>query len=402
MSHKNRENNLEREVFAGLNLPHSQIQPHHGGLKHETLIIPSTSQVNSFNGSMIVFDIKEKSLVIDDISLQFNINPIGGLSNQGTNYPRFVNQWEFFTRIEYVVNNVVLDTQYSTELFLLNQLFNDEPNRIMENALGSNYSDDLRNAQKAAGTNDYIIKLKSFFRQAKWLCLNENHTIQLRVYLKTSSDVVIVDPSALNTGTPSTSINYSNVVIKAIKLPSNLIQTKYMELSKRNFHYLFWDTRYQTNTLASGIQQASIVLSSITGRCPYLFFVVRNTGQGNSNATINQFLQLKNFTILDAGGASLVGGQLISDTLNLEHAVNWSLSQYQLEDYAYVYVWSFSKHPSDAHHTGKALGHHEFKGSEQLQIQFNSPTQNSVVVDIYAATECVVEQSHHTVRKLIL
>ena len=94
-THKNKsELHLERRNESGLYLPVSQSKQHHAGLKHETLIIPSTSQVSSFNGAMIIFDIKEKHLLIEDVALQFNVSSISGRTGDSTNYPRFVNQWE--------------------------------------------------------------------------------------------------------------------------------------------------------------------------------------------------------------------------------------------------------------------------------------------------------------------
>ena len=396
--HKHNGHHTNRVNHSGLNLPIEQAKEHPSGFKHETLIIPSTSQVNSFNGSMIVFDIREKNLIIDDISLQFNVNAISGWTDANNAYPYFCNSWEWITRIEWVVNNTVIDTQYPTELFIKQQLFTEERERQIDNYIGSPYNNTGMARSKASETSDYIIKLKSFYKVVKLPVLTENHLTQMRVYLKQTNDVVVTSGSG--TGTPSASINFANVIVKAIKLPAHIIQKQHNELMKKSFHTLFWDTRYQTNQLSSGITNASIVLSSITGRCPYLFFVVRYSGFGAS--TVNNFLPIKNFAILDAGGASLVGGQLISDTVNTENSTTWSLSQFQLEQDKYVYTWAFSSDVIRAFHSGCALSSHEFKGAEQLQIQFNQATGDPIQVDIFASIECLLEQKHNTIRKLIL
>ena len=132
--HKNHGHHTHRKTHSGLHLPIEQAEEHPSGFKHETLIIPSTSQVNSFNGSMIVFDIREKNLIIDDISLQFNVNAITGWSDAATqSYPYFCNSFEWITRIEWVVNNTVIDTQYPTELFIKQQLFTEERERLIDN-----------------------------------------------------------------------------------------------------------------------------------------------------------------------------------------------------------------------------------------------------------------------------
>lgn len=396
--HKKHSNhNHHRRSENGLNLPIEQAEPHESGLKHETLIIPSTSQVNGFNGSMVVFDLKEKNVIIKEIALQFNINPITGWTDNTANYPRFCNQWEFITRIEYVINNVVIDTQYPTELFIKSQLFTEERERQIDNYIGSPYNNESYAATKATAINDYIIKLKSFYNVVKPMILNDAHTTQLRIYLKNMNDVIV---KTTGTGTATTSINFSNLIVKAIKLPAHIIQKNHQDLMKKPFHTLFHDVRYQTNVLSSGISNATIVLSSITGRCPYLFFVVRNSGFDSNG--VNTFLKLKNFAILSASGENIVGGQPISDTVNLEHSTQWSLSQYQLEANSYVYTWSFSSDCVEAFHTGKALSSHSFVGAEQLQIQFDSATSNAVQVDLWAQTECLLEMKHNTVRKLTL
>jgi hypothetical protein len=86
--HKHHSNhNHHRRSENGLNLPIEQAEAHEAGLRHETLIIPSTSQVSGFNGSMVVFDLKEKNVIIKEIALQFNINPITGWTDNTSNYP---------------------------------------------------------------------------------------------------------------------------------------------------------------------------------------------------------------------------------------------------------------------------------------------------------------------------
>ena len=395
--HKNHGHHSHRVNHSGLHLPIEQAEEHPSGFKHETLIIPSTSQVNSFNGSMIVFDIREKNLIIDDISLQFNVNAITGWTDNNNAYPYFCNSFEWITRIEWVVNNTVIDTQYPTELFIKQQLFTEERERLIDNYIGSPYNNPGQAKAKASETSDYIIKLKSFYKVVKLPVLTENHLTQMRVYMKQANDVIV---KTTGTGTATASINFANVIVKAIKLPAHHIQKQHQEMMKKSFHTLFWDCRYQSNQLSSGITNATIILSSITGRCPYLFFVVRNSGFGANG--VNTFLPIKNFQILDAGGTSLVGGVAVSDVVNTENSTRWSLSQYQLENNAYVYTWSFSSDVIRAFHSGCALSSHEMKGSEQLQITFNQATEDPVQVDIFASTECLLEQKHNTIRKLIL
>ena len=58
----------------GLNIPASQDThvPHH--LKHEIVVVPSTS--SPAWGSYFVFDFKEKALTLHKIAIQFNVSPM--------------------------------------------------------------------------------------------------------------------------------------------------------------------------------------------------------------------------------------------------------------------------------------------------------------------------------------
>ena len=88
----------------GLNLPTHQVTSFGSDeIRHETIIIPSTSQV-AF-GSYYVFDFKEKGLLLHDVALNFNVSAISGLTGSVANYPNFVPSFFWFTRIEIVINN---------------------------------------------------------------------------------------------------------------------------------------------------------------------------------------------------------------------------------------------------------------------------------------------------------
>ncbi len=66
-----------RNNCLGLNLPQRQVFTVPANLKSKVGIIPSTSIPNW--GSYFIFDVKERNVIISDITLNFNIGSITGL-----------------------------------------------------------------------------------------------------------------------------------------------------------------------------------------------------------------------------------------------------------------------------------------------------------------------------------
>jgi hypothetical protein len=50
--------------------------------------------------------------------------------------------------------------------------------------------------------------------------------------------------------------------------------------------------------------------------------------------------------------------------------------------------------------SGKIYNHHNFIGSEQLQINFNSALSSSVQIDIYAQVNAYIKSSINDVKKI--
>ena len=94
----------------GLNIPEYQYSSIAENVRHETVIIPSTSQV-AF-GAYSIFDFKEKACLLNDIVLQFqvsNLNITSSTTDLQYTSPRLTPCWNWFTRIEIVQNNQIID-----------------------------------------------------------------------------------------------------------------------------------------------------------------------------------------------------------------------------------------------------------------------------------------------------
>ena len=105
----------------GHNVAHSQHinVPH---MKHESIIIPSTSAPSW--GRYFVIDFRERNFILHDITLQFNVSALTGYTSTNTTFPRYTPAYFWFSRIEIVQNNNVIDTVYANQQFITNQSFN--------------------------------------------------------------------------------------------------------------------------------------------------------------------------------------------------------------------------------------------------------------------------------------
>jgi hypothetical protein len=164
--------------------------------------------------------------------------------------------------------------------------------------------------------------------------------------------------------------------------------------------YQFSELRIGNYTVAAGATNTSIILSSLVGPVAYLYFVVRSSNATGDNYF--NFQAIKDFAILDSGSTNIVGGQNIPSSLALTvYNRDYLRSSYTVESpNNYVYMYSFSASPSDNAWSGKHYNHHNFIGSEQLQINFNSALGSSVQIDVYAQVHAYIRSSATDVKKI--
>ena len=127
---------INRVSANGLNIPSHQASVEVSNVKHEYITVPSTSQV-SF-GAYSVFDFREKACLLNELILRFDVPGIisSSIDTTGTKedlrdgwirfksmFPRLSPAYFFFSRIELVMNNNIIDTIYGVEQFIKNQLF---------------------------------------------------------------------------------------------------------------------------------------------------------------------------------------------------------------------------------------------------------------------------------------
>jgi len=397
----------KRDFSMGINVSKSQKTDTPVGLQPEILQIPSSSQP-AF-GSYCVFDIKQKNIILHDVALVVNTTALTGLTG-GTN-PRLSSAYFWWTRIEAVVNGVILDTYYPTQQFVLNQILNSNSDRIMVNNGVGNYASATQRALMAAtaGSN-YIVNLHTIFNEAHLALLTDSHNVQLRVYFDTVANIVVAGGA---TGTGAVSINFANLVCKTTKLPPDVAQNRLALMNTQPEHNLYHDLRYGIFNINSGVTSSQIVLSSITGKVAFIFFTVKNVNAlaGDGAFTYNK---ISGFSLLDSTSSNITSGQVISDALSLNYLSQyWTNSSYLSEtatgsnsqgtivnNGSNIYLWSFSSDPMNALSTGRLLSSREFKGAEQLQLFYTSSLATNVQVEVYAMCESILEQGSMTIKKL--
>ena len=386
----------------GLNIPASQHTSVPSGLKHETVIIPSTSQPSW--GSYFVFDFKEKALTLHNITLQFNVSAIGGLPG-GTSL-RYTTAYQWFNRIEIVINNQVIDTIYPEQQFLLNNLFVSDEKRTIVNTASGSYSNPTQRISLALGTTDYYVNLWTFFNQSHLSLLYPKDDLQLRVYMDTFVNNFAY--STLGTGNTTanatSTINFANLICSITRLNSEVNSSKMLHLSKQIEHYKFSELRYGTFASNAGGTNYTYVLNSIVGKVDYLIFVVRNTALLNQDNQF-RFNQILNFSILDSSSTNITGGQALASTYALTLlSKDWVQSTYLTEsaNNSNAYLYSFGADPTSTAKAGASFNHWHFQGNEQLQIQFASATTAAFQVDLYAHIQAAIEVAPSYVKKITL
>ena len=396
----------------GLNLHYSQ-HVDIPDFRHETVIIPSTSAPNW--GSYFILDLKEKGCIIHDLALQFTASAISGYTNSSP-YPHYNPAIFWFTRLEIVINNTVIDTVYPIELFLHEQMFQqDEKRRLVNNAMGPYDSATVRYALSSTSTQ-YTVHLWTFLSQTHIPLIHPKDDIQLRVYMDTLANVV--NAGSL-TGTPSSTLS-CNLIAKLSRMPASSIQMKHQELSRVPHHFKFLESKYGTFSLqavAAGAQ-STIVLTPFVGSVSYMLFTVRyssisgtttvpNTGDGQYT-----YQPITNFAILDNSSTNIVGGVSLASNYVLEYLhKDWIKSSYSAEvanngggvnNNAYAYLYSFGADPIESATTGVTYNAHQFRGNEQLQITFAAQAYSNVQIDVWCLCEAALEVTSTYVKKISL
>ena len=416
---------------SGLHVPEYQYVNIASNVKQETVIIPSTSQV-SF-GAYSTFDFREKSLLLNDLVLQFQVMNLScGTQVAANNLPRLYPCFNWFTRIEIVQNNQVIDTIYPQANFLLHQCFLADEDRILTNIGAGNYASASQLFQKTRTVGEYwYLPLWTYFKTSHIPFLYPKDDLQIRLYMDQLVNCVFYDSTVTGSTLPSATLT-CNLIANITRLGQDVNLYRLQALNRQVEHYKFLELRYSTYAITAGTPNITLVMNAITGNVSFLYCIVRNANfqqQSNQNpasnsvafnSTIaandpNQYLPIVNFSILDSTSTNITGGQPVPLSLMQYYlGRKWITSSYyndtrnlftsstsNILPTSNAIMYSFADSPADAVTSGQFTGAFRFTGSEQLQLLFAS-TPGNIVLDIYAFVESVVEVSPTYVKKLNL
>jgi len=458
-----------RTIVSGFNLPSKQANFHPSGMQQEISIIPSTSNCN-WSG-LTILDLKNKNIEIKNISLQFNLSGLGhnmgGLTYTGKNVvsrvlnhhvdtvpsvpanpnavppiafipevpgydvyddvlgpsqselPYLVPGVGFFSRIEIVQNNIILDTYFPSQQFILQNIIYSDKERVSNNNAMGNYNSVAQRQFKCAqSTSEYLVHLRTFIDQSRISILSNSHEIQLRLYMANLSDIVVIpigdDKAPCWSGAPQINVSCSAVVHQNNINANGLALLRSQAMSKMPHHSLFHDIRFGLYNSVAGAVNQRLVLTSIVGKISHFFFVLRKDLTG-PNAF--KYSPIHTWELLNNGGTNIIGGSVLSTITTKKLLSKISKSTYHNEtpdnsnitgtiqdNGAYVYFWSFAeaKYSVEALENGVAYGSHTFTGNEILNIHFLPDNKTPFTIEVYAYCENILEHSLTHVKKITL
>lgn len=387
----------ERVEIEGYNLPISQSITLNSDVKHETLLIPSTSQP-AFSGFFSIH-LRERNVIIHNASLQFVLSNIGGTSIAGYFTPAYF----FYTKIEILSGGVVLDTIYNTETFLRTNTLHQDEDRLSMNASAGMYNNIAQRTalSSTALPNTFVVCLSSLIDQYRLNLLYNSHALEFRVYMDSLSNIF-----TLTTGSNlSCTILSATLVAKITRLDQSSALEKMNSMSENPFDNIFHETLVSSSVVPLGLTTTTIVLNQFVGNLSHFIFTIRPLATASSGIGFYTFTQIASFALLDSGGSTISGtitGALAS-TLNRD----WIASSYNVENSlvpsldsnANFYMWSHSPDVVSALRNGLSLGSKRYTGSEQLVITFGSTLVAPVVVEVYGYREAFMETSLMGIKK---
>ena len=380
-----------------LNIAGSQHSGFPRNLNHVVLSIPSQSAF-SF-GSQSIIDFKVKNIKVHDLTLAFNTSSLTGITANGT-YPILNPAYFWFSKLEILINNNVIDTIYPDHQFILSNLYSSDEDRLLNNYSSGSY---LSNTSRYTLTNSggsWYVSLKTLFNQTHMAILSQSHEVQIRITMQNLSNLLTLGGL---TGTPSVTINNVQLLARVTQLDANMSQRLLVEQAKIPRHSLFLQTRYQSFVIQSGVSTSTFVLTGIVGSIHSLNFILRPT-TGLVGSSAYSYTAIKDFQILDSGGTNINGGAVIPSTFNLTQQQKWwGESTFPAEGFAgtnnsYAYMYSFSVDPASAFKNAQHLTTKLFTGNEQLIINYVSALSGTYQLDVYALVEQAIEQSNGYVK----
>ena len=191
--------------------PHQLSKIPRNAYEHQTIV--TVSQSLPIIGSYFVIDLKQKNLKLHELMLEFNVSSNFILTPA----------WFWIDHVEILINGVIVDTIYQQSNFILSQYFSSDQERLLKNSATGAYNNTAELAalwganDGSTRTNVIELPLKTLCDQSSFDILNQNHELQLKIYLSDIGSWTSSENGYYNY-TASTVINSCNLICKATKI----------------------------------------------------------------------------------------------------------------------------------------------------------------------------------------
>ena len=349
--------------------------------------------------SNILFDIKDNFL-IHEIIINYNLGPISGYTGVATNAPRLVPSFLFSTKSEILCNGVNIDTFFSTQNFVNNQIFYDDQDRAFINLAAGSYSNTLSRYTLGQTTSNYYAPLYCFVNQIGYMGLNSAHGLQIKLTLDSLTN--LIEKSTLTAVLPAVTINSVSLLLRVSKITPSFVAQRLEKLRIQPLMATFNSTVSQTNAIASGVLQSTILLSSFSNsNIQHFYFVFRPISTALTGDALFQFSNIvNNFYIIDCAGANIINTPIPGsmDLLLINRAS--TLGTFTTETKGSMYAWYFTLDAVKTAESGQVNGSRFFNGNEALVINYTVSTLFNYQIDIYGSATAILNMNVNECKKL--
>ena len=354
-------------------------------------------------GGTFVIDYKPPSgIKITDAVVEFYVAALSGLTVTNSGTAALSPTFFWSSKIEILLNGVVLTTVYPASAFARNQLFAgfEEDRQYINNTSGDFNSHTSRATKSASAGYWYLPLGKTPLGQSGLKFINGNTTLQLRFTLDSLSNLYSLTSGSTASGTAAAAISSATLLTREERLTDAQLSYETQIARKAPIHYLYTSTLWQSNTIPASTTATTITLNNITGVVSHLIFMLRagSSLSGSSYYTFSS--ELSTYDILDQTSSSIVGGQPILSNFGTQILPirQGARTLFFNTVTSGVYLYSFAHDAGEHDSTARHLGSRIFSGSEQLKLVFSSATAAVLQCDIFAYQPYALETSGGAVK----
>lgn len=366
-----------------------------GKCEYQLFPTQSTPAFNSF----FTINITPQQKILENLTLYLNTSAVSGITTSASDH--YVLPAAFWVqRMEVCISSKVISTITGEIFWYLHQLFSlSEEDRTFANTQMGDYSSVTKLNALTTASSEWFLDLYSIFKQSHIHILNNNFNVELRIYMRSLSDVYVAGSGS---GTPSMIINSAYAIAKVCEMSPQEASNYTQQLAKLPRHILYRDVNYQIISQSSGVSSGNYTLTAFSGqKVETIVFVIRPSGATGSN--LLTYTAPTSWDITDSGGQSMTGGTVITSSRALKYlSRQFTNTNFQIGGSSVnnVYVWSFSHNPLHSIQTGVDNGYEKWTGAEQLKITYSSSLSSAVEIFVFSVNLAAIQITPLTIEKI--